>query len=1581
LGVPVAEGSAQVNPAYVAYNAANGDTAIASTKAGSVFVYLIAGPNQTAEEYNIETAVGPPPAFGPLVPGNVYVMAGTGTAGLIAEPGNNQFGDSTSAVATQNPIEPTSVAFDQNGNVLIAGKNPASGNTAIQVVAKTDGTFYGVAMTAGNLYTIGDVGLAGSPSYAINMGTVAAVANGMSVDATGNIVVGIGFGVDFVNESSGSLSLYGRTIPSHSAAVISGNTTGGTDCNAGPASDPANSLYFQFAAPTVDASDNVYYADNEFGGSAGGGCAWVEPAHTGTLLGMAVTAGNVYKLAGNGGTSATPDGTPGINANVNGTSEMTLDAAGNVVLAVQSGSDPAYGNSPAIQVLAESTGTFYGTAMTAGDIYTVAGGPTNKLATLSGPTSILNAGSGNLLFTDGLPTSANLDQLSVVSGPIVTSVSPNTGPLGGGTSVTITGTNFTGATAVHFGSTAATGVVVNSATSITATSPAGTGTVDVTVTTPTGTSVQGAADQFSYVGTPTVTAVSPTSGPAAGGTSVTITGTGFTGATAVHFGANAATGVVVNSPTSITATSPAGTGTVDVTVTTPGGTSATSTADHFSYVGTPTVTAVSPTSGPAAGGTSVTITGTNLTAATAVHFGANAATGVVVNSPTSITATSPAGSAGTVDVTVTTPGGSSATSSADQFTYIAAPTVTNVNPNGGLAAGGTSVTITGTGFTGATAVHFGANAATGVVVNSATSITATSPAGSAGTVDVTVTTPGGTSATSTADNYTYFAVPTVTNVAPSAGPLGGGTSVTITGTGFNGVTAVHFGANAATGVVVNSATSITAISPAGSAGTVEITVSTPGGTSAASSADHFTYTTGPTVTNVSPNAGPTAGGTSVTISGTALTGATAVHFGANAATGVAVNSDTSITAISPAGSTSTVDVTVTTPGGTSATSTADHFTYVAAPTVTAVSPTSGPVAGGTSVTITGTNLTAATAVQFGANAATGVVVNSATSITAISPAGSAGTVHVTVTTQGGTSATSGADQFSYFAVPTVSNVAPSAGPLAGGTSVTITGTGFNGATAVHFGANAATGVVVNSATSITAISPAGTGTVDVMVTTPGGTSATSSADQFSYDAAPTVTAVSPTSGPTPGGTSVTITGTNFTGATAVHFGTNAATGVVVNSATSITATSPAGNVGTIDVTVTTPGGASATSTADQFSYQIVPPTPPAGATQSNGAASNSPSGTATASLPGNTISASGTGIGAVTVSSYASNPTPGAVSGGTGVFYDVKLAPGTQWTSLTITVCTLGSGGQSISWWDGSAWVPFSNQSFDSGTGCVTATVTGSTSPTLAQLIGTPIAATGPLSGGYWSVASDGGIFSYGDAKFYGSTGAMHLNQPIVGMASTHDGKGYWLVAADGGIFSYGDAQFYGSAGALRLNKPIVGMAVTADGKGYWLIASDGGVFSYGDAAFHGSVGGLHLNAPMVGMAATADGGGYWMLASDGGVFTFGDAAFHGSAGGIHLNKPIVGMAPTHGGKGYWLVASDGGIFSYGDAVFYGSTGAIRLNKPVVGMAPTFSGKGYWLVASDGGIFNYGDAAFDGSAGSMLLNQPIDGMAAHPEGV
>jgi Peptidase A4 family/Putative Ig domain len=217
--------------------------------------------------------------------------------------------------------------------------------------------------------------------------------------------------------------------------------------------------------------------------------------------------------------------------------------------------------------------------------------------------------------------------------------------------------------------------------------------------------------------------------------------------------------------------------------------------------------------------------------------------------------------------------------------------------------------------------------------------------------------------------------------------------------------------------------------------------------------------------------------------------------------------------------------------------------------------------------------------------------------------------------------------------------------------------------------------------------------------------------------------------------------------------------------------------------------------------------------------------------------------------------------------------------------------------------------------------------------------------------------------------------------AATPDGQGYWLVASDGGIFTFGDAGYFGSTGGIRLNRPIVGMAATPDGQGYWLVASDGGIFSFGDAVFYGSTGNLHLNQPIVGMAATPDGQGYWLVASDGGIFSFGDAVFYGSTGNLHLNQPIVGMASSPDGRGYWLVASDGGIFTFGDARYFGSAPASNGHGNVVALASASNGQGYWVAGADGGIDPFGAAPSEGSMSGRALNRPIVGFAAEPQGI
>ena len=248
------------------------------------------------------------------------------------------------------------------------------------------------------------------------------------------------------------------------------------------------------------------------------------------------------------------------------------------------------------------------------------------------------------------------------------------------------------------------------------------------------------------------------------------------------------------------------------------------------------------------------------------------------------------------------------------------------------------------------------------------------------------------------------------------------------------------------------------------------------------------------------------------------------------------------------------------------------------------------------------------------------------------------------------------------------------------------------------------------------------------------------------------------------------------------------------------------------------------------------------------------------------------------------------------------------------------------------------------------------------------------LPGGYYALGGDGGVFAFGNAPFYGSTGNIKLNRPVVAMAPTS--AGYRFVATDGGVFSYGDTGFYGSMGGKPLNKPVVGMSGTASGNGYWLVASDGGIFAFGDAKFFGSMGGKPLNKPIVGMAVTPTGNGYWMVASDGGIFAFGDAKFFGSMGGKPLNLPIVGMSPSASGNGYIFVAQDGGTFAFGDQASYGS-GVDDFYEDVVGIAASGNG-GYYLVGFNGDVFNYGPALDFGDTYryNVDLNNGLVGMAA-----
>jgi len=438
---------------------------------------------------------------------------------------------------------------------------------------------------------------------------------------------------------------------------------------------------------------------------------------------------------------------------------------------------------------------------------------------------------------------------------------------------------------------------------------------------------------------------------------------------------------------------------------------------------------------------------------------------------------------------------------------VAAPQIIAFEPQASGTAGGQIVSLFGNALDGVTAVSFGVQPA---VVFSAypvsgqptydSRIDAVAPPGE-GTAVVSVSSPSGS--TSTAPVRFTWVDPTPVAVVSGVSPLigGAGTAVTIRGSGFSGAVAVDFG-TAAANFEVEGDGQILAWAPAGGTGLVDVTVTAPGGASAASIADQFTYIPlkppKPVPLSLSPNYGPVVGGTFVTLAGSGFTNATTVSFGGQAAQ-FDVVSDGQIAAVSPpapGGTAQAVDVIVTSPIGSSTAVPQDGFTYAAAPAVSQLTPAEAPYLGGTAVVIGGSGFSGADEVLFGVTPAAYQVWSDGV-VTATAPPG-VGLVHVAVRTKIGVSAASPASQFTYAAIPAVAQLTPKSGPTAGGTSVVISGQGFTGATTVAFGGVVAPAFTVDSDIQITAISPPGSGVVDVTVTTSGGVSPVTVADQFTY---------------------------------------------------------------------------------------------------------------------------------------------------------------------------------------------------------------------------------------------------------------------------------------------------------------------------------------------------------------------------------------------------------------------------------------------------------------------------------------------------
>ena len=291
---------------------------------------------------------------------------------------------------------------------------------------------------------------------------------------------------------------------------------------------------------------------------------------------------------------------------------------------------------------------------------------------------------------------------------------------------------------------------------------------------------------------------------------------------------------------------------------------------------------------------------------------------------------------------------------------------------------------------------------------------------------------------------------------------------------------------------------------------------------------------------------------------------------------------------------------------------------------------------------------------------------------------------------------------------------------------------------------------------------------------------------------------------------------------------------------------------------------------------------------------------------------------------------------------------------------------------DGTATISGTPPAGTSGTYQVTLTATNAagTATQTIQLVlsGAIVPNTGTFGAGFWYAMADGRVLPKGAAPVISPKQPQHPSS-IVQMAMTPSGHGYYLVSSFGGVFSYGDAIWYGSIAGRHLRTETVALAVTPSGKGYYLVTRAGNVFAFGDARFSGSTAARRGTPPLAGIGLTPDGRGYWLVSIRGNIFSFGSARFHGSP--AWKVTSVTEFAPTSSGQGYWVVTATGKLFRYGDAAFHGSL-AGQAPAPVIAFVPTPSGGGYWMATTKGHVFNFGNARYFADQGGL---QPLGRVA------
>lgn len=502
------------------------------------------------------------------------------------------------------------------------------------------------------------------------------------------------------------------------------------------------------------------------------------------------------------------------------------------------------------------------------------------------------------------------------------------------------------------------------------------------------------------------------------------------------------------------------------------------------------------------------------------------------------------------------------------FSTDVAPTFLAITPAVGTIDGGTAVTITGSGFSNGTTVTIGDTAATSVVVaGDGQSLTAVTAAHAVGVVPVVVTNGVGLTVTQN-DAYTYQGpAPVVSAVSPRVGPIAGGTTILIYGSNFSPGFNVTVGGVPATDLWLDNGV-ISARTPAGTQGPAEVTVTNVDGTSGTRSPGFYYQGPAPTITSISPTRGPMAGGTVVTISGTNFVAGATVTFDGLTQAGVTVVDANTITLTTVAGAQGPANVVVTNADLTRATSTNGYIFEGPAPTVTGISPTSGALAGGTAVTITGTEFVAGAVVTFDGVAASGVTVVDPGTITATTPAGTQGPADVTVTNVDLLAATLSDGYIFLGSPPVVGGVSPTTVPnnyVA--TPITISGSGFAVGVEVTIGGVVAT-VTSVTATSITVTMPPGLapGPAAIVVTNVDLQSTVFNGFVV-QGPTPILLSIDVPHGPVAGGRLMTLTGSEFRPGAIVTMGGVQAT-VVTLTATTITAMTPPNVEGPVAVIVT-----------------------------------------------------------------------------------------------------------------------------------------------------------------------------------------------------------------------------------------------------------------------------------------------------------------------------------------------------------------------------------------------------------------------------